>query len=383
MSKKYNRIIDLEDRLSSGSAFLFGPRQVGKSTLLRELLPHCRVINLLKSEEYLNLSSDPARLRGIAQADQLTIIDEIQRLPELLNEVHYLIEERGARFLMTGSSARKLRKGGVNLLGGRARTYHLFPLSLLELGNDFDLEKALNYGMLPSAWVSSDPDGLLASYATDYLEQEIVSEAAVRNLSAFRRFLSFAALISSKQINYTKLSSDAQVKPSTLREHMEILIDSLIASRVEPWRKGKKRKAASSEKLYFFDTGVARILQGRSSYPPNSEEYGEAFESFLYHELQCYTEYRSRERIFYWRTSTGIEVDFIVGDRFAVEAKASRSISENDLRGLRAIADEAYFKARVLVCREPTPRVTDDGILILPVDEFIPRLWGDNLDKGL
>jgi predicted AAA+ superfamily ATPase len=372
---KYNRIIKLQESWKAGSAFLFGPRQVGKSTLLRETFPDSRVINLLKSEEYLSLANDLTRLRGIAEPGKLTIIDEVQRIPELLNEVHYLIEERGARFLMTGSSARKLRRGGVNLLGGRARTFNLLPLSLLEIGDDFVLDKALQIGMLPAAWTSDDPQVLLTSYVTDYLEQEIVSEAAVRNIAAFRRFLSFAALVSGKQLNYTKLSSDAQVKPTTLREHVEILIDSLIASRVTPWRQGSKRKVVASEKLYLFDTGVTRILQERSAYAPHSTEYGEAFESLVYHELRCYSEYVSKEQISFWRTSTNIEVDFIVGDRIAVETKASRSVAESDLRGLRAIASEATFEARIVVCQEPHRRTTDDGILILPLVDFVRGLW--------
>jgi predicted AAA+ superfamily ATPase len=372
---KYSRIITLHDTWRAGSAFLFGPRQVGKSTLLRDSFPDCRVINLLKSEEYLSLANDPTRLRGIAQSGKITVIDEIQRIPELLNEVHYLIEERGARFLMTGSSARKLRRGGVNLLGGRARTYNLLPLSLMEIGDDFILEKALQIGMLPPAWTSADPPALLNSYVTDYLEQEIISEAAVRNVSAFRRFLSFAALVSGKQLNYTKLSADAQVKPTTLREHVEILIDSLVASRVEPWRQGRKRKVVAHEKIYLFDIGVTRVLQERSSYAPNTTEYGEAFESLVYHELRCYSEYVSKERISFWRTATNIEVDFILGDRLAIEAKASRSASDSDLRGLRAIASEATFKARILVCQEPHQRTTDDGILILPFVDFVRGLW--------
>lgn len=372
---KYNRIITLHDTWRTGSAFLFGPRQVGKSTLLRDSFPDCRVINLLKSEEYLSLANDPTRLRGMAQSGKITVIDEIQRIPELLNEVHYLIEERGARFLMTSSSARKLRRGGVNLLGGRARTYNLLPLSLMEIGDDFILEKALQIGMLPPAWTSEDPQALLTSYVTDYLEQEIISEAAVRNVSAFRRFLSFAALVSGKQLNYTKLSSDAQVKPTTLREHVEILIDSLVASRVEPWRQGRKRKVVAHEKIYLFDIGVTRVLQERSSYAPNTAEYGEAFESLVYHELRCYSEYVSKERISFWRTATNIEVDFILGDRFAIEAKASRTASDSDLRGLRAIASEATFEARILVCQEPHQRTTDDGILVLPFVDFVRGLW--------
>ena len=370
----YNRIIKLNE-FKEGSAFLLGPRQVGKSTVLRTSYPDSQIINLLKTEEYLALSNDPTRLRGMAARGKLTIIDEVQRIPELLNEVHYLIEEHGARFLMTGSSARKLRKGGVNLLGGRARTLRLHPLSLIELGNVFDLDKALQFGMLPAVWTSDEPAILLRSYAMDYLEQEIIAEAAVRNVAAFRRFLSFAALISGQQINYTKLASDAQIKPTTLREHVEILIDSLIASRIAPWQGGHNRKVVSTEKLYLFDTGVTRTLQDRRSYAPNTPEYGLAFESLLYHELCCYSEYISKERISYWRTTTSTEVDFILGDRLAIEAKASRNTSDSDLKGLRAIQSEFAFKARILVCLEPHERHSEDGILILPFENFIRQLW--------
>jgi predicted AAA+ superfamily ATPase len=371
---KYNRIIGLNN-FKSGSAFLLGPRQVGKSTALRSFYPGSRIINLLRTEEYLSLLNDPTKLRSLAVPEGLTIIDEIQRIPELLNEVHYLIEERGARFLMTGSSARKLRRGGVNLLGGRARTFRMHPLSLIELGVDFNIEKALQIGMLPAAWTSDDPSILLSAYTTDYLEQEIIAEAAVRNVAAFRRFLSLAALVSGKQINYTKLASDAQIKPTTLREHVEILIDSLVASRISPWQKGSARKVVASEKLYLFDIGVTRVLQGRRSYAPSTPEHGEAFESLLYHELCCYSEYRSKERISYWRTTTHIEVDFILGDRLAIEAKPSRSISDSDLKGLRAIHSEASFKARILVCQEPHERRSDDGIFILPFESFVQKLW--------
>jgi predicted AAA+ superfamily ATPase len=246
---------------------------------------------------------------------------------------------------------------------------------MIELGDDFDLNKALQIGMLPAVWTSEDPGILLSAYATDYLEQEIIAEAAVRNVAAFRRFLSLAALISSKQINYTKLASDAQVKPTTLREHVEILIDSLIASRIAPWQAGRKRKVVSTEKLYLFDTGVTRTLQERRSYAPNTAEYGEAFESLLYHELRCYSDYVSQERISYWRTTTDIEVDFVLGDRLAIEAKASKNLTDGDLKGLRAIDSEASFKARIVVCQEPHERRSEDGILILPFENFVRQLW--------
>ncbi len=377
--KTYSRIIGLP-QFTEGSAFLLGPRQVGKSTALRTFYPGSHIVNLLKTEEYLSLSNDPTRLRSIANSESLTIIDEIQRIPELLNEVHYLIEERGARFLMTGSSARKLRRAGVNLLGGRARTFRLHPLSLMELGDDFALEKALQIGMLPAAWTVTDPAVLLSAYATDYLEQEIIAEAAVRNVAAFRRFLSLAAVVSGRQINYTKLASDAQVKPTTLREHVEILIDSLIASRISAWQNGSHRKTVSSEKLYLFDIGVARVLQERESYAPHTPEYGEAFESLLYHELSCYSEYRSKERITYWRTTTNLEVDFVLGDRLAIESKASRNVSDADLKGLRAIKSEASFKARIVVCQEPYERRSDDGIIILPFENFVRQLWAGAWD---
>lgn len=377
MHRKVKRISKLAEKLTIGSAFLFGPRQTGKSTLIKDEFADCIMINLLKSDEYLNLSENPARLREIVVPGKLTVIDEIQRLPDLLNEVHYLIEEKSARFLMTGSSARTLRKGGVNLLGGRARTFKLHPLSMMELQDDFNLEKAIQFGLLPSIWFSEDANALLHAYAMDYLQQEIISEAAVRNIAGFRRFLSVASHCSGKQINYTKLSSDAQVKPTTLREHFEILIDSLIATRVEPWRNGKSRKVVASDKVYFFDTGVSRILQERREYAKRSDEYGTAFESLVFHELRCYSDYVSQEPIRYWRTTSDLEVDFILGDRIAVEAKSSTAVSDADLKELRAIAAEAKFQERIIVCNEAHARKTEDGILILPFKEFVQKLWAD------
>ncbi len=378
MQGKLNRINRLQEKLSSGSAFLFGPRQTGKSTLIRTQFEDCTVINLLKSEEYLNLSENPARLREVIVPGKLTVIDEIQRLPELLNEVHYLIEEKSARFLMTGSSARTLRKKGINLLGGRARTFKLHPLSMMELKDEFNLLKALQFGLLPSIWFSEEPNAMLHAYAMDYLQQEIISEAAVRNVAGFKRFLTVAAHCSGKPINYTKLSSDAQVKPTTLREHFEILIDSLIATRVEPWRNGQSRKVVSSDKIFLFDTGICRILQERKEYAKRSEEYGYAFESLVYHELRCYSDYYSQEPIRYWRTTTGLEVDFILGDRLAIEVKATSSVRDPDLKGLRSIAKEANFQKRILVSNEPHARQTEDGILILPFKEFVLQLWDNS-----
>jgi len=237
------RDLDLLSLVGKKSYFLFGPRQTGKSFLIRQRLQGTRVYNLLDTATFLTLSQNPGRIsEEIGPHEKLVVIDEIQRVPTLLNEVHLLIEERGIRFLLTGSSPRKLRRGGVNLLGGRARTAYLHPLTSNELGNRFDLTKALHRGLLPSIYFSDDPDADLAAYAGTYLQEEIAAEGAARNIPAFSRFLKVAALCSGTMINITNIASDAQVPRTTVHEYFEILRDTLLLHELPAWRKSAKRK---------------------------------------------------------------------------------------------------------------------------------------------
>jgi predicted AAA+ superfamily ATPase len=368
------RAPDLARWVAKKSLFLFGPRQTGKTFLLRHALPRARVYDLLDSTVYLALSQRPSRLaEELAADDRLVVIDEVQRLPELLNEVHRLIENRGIRFLLTGSSARKLRRGGVNLLGGRARTRHLHPLCWHELGAHFELARALRHGLLPSLYFSDDPGADLDAYTGTYLQQEIAAEGATRNAPAFSRFLHVAALCNATLVNFTNVANDAQVPRTTVYEYFDILRDTLLLHEVPAWKSSVKRKPLVSSKYYFFDVGVALALQGRRV-SPGTPEYGAAFETWLLHELVCHRDYVSGESVHHWRSASGFEVDFILGDHTAIEVKAKETVSARDLKSLRALADEQLLKRYLCVSLEPRPRRVE-GIDILPFEAFLEALW--------
>lgn len=369
-----DRIVDLPALLGKRSFFLFGPRQTGKTFLIRHTLEDARVYDLLDTSVYLALSRQPERIaQELTSRDRVVVIDEIQRLPDLLNEVHRLIEERGVRFLLTGSSARKLLRGGVNLLGGRARTQHLHPLTRRELGDRFDLNRALEHGLIPSIYFSDEPAADLNAYTGTYLQQEIVAEGAARNIQAFSRFLGVAGLCNAQIVNFTKVSSDAQVPRTTVYEYFEVLKDTLILHELPAWRKSKRRKPLASSKYYFFDVGVAGALQGRS-FRPRTPEFGEAFETYLMHELTCHRDYRSGEPLAFWRSTSGFEVDFLIDDHTAVEVKAKENVSAADLKGLKALAEEKRVKRLLVVSLAPRAR-TVDGVQVLPFREFLDALW--------
>ena len=255
------RTADLAAWTAKKSAFLFGPRQTGKSWLIRTTLPDAQVYDLLDSAVYSELSHRPGRIaEELGPKTKLVVIDEVQRLPALLNEVHRLIEARGARFLLTGSNARSLRRGGVNLLGGRARERRLHPLTSAELGATFDLARAVRVGGLPSIYASDEPEEDLAAYVGTYLRQEVVAEGAVRNVEGFSRFLRVAAWCNATMVNFTKVANDAQVPRTTVYEYFEILKDTLLVEEVPAWTASVKRKPIVTPKFYFFDVGVANAL---------------------------------------------------------------------------------------------------------------------------
>lgn len=365
---------DLPALLTKRSYFLLGPRQTGKTALIHRALGTARLYDLLDSGVYLTLSQHPQRIaEELSPEDRIVVIDEIQRLPALLNEVHRLIEGRGIRFLLTGSSARKLRRGGVNLLGGRARVQYLHPLTFAELGPRFDLSRAVAHGLLPAIYFSDDPQADLRAYAGLYLQQEVVAEGATRNVPAFSRFLKVAAHCNGTVVNFTNVASDAQVARTTVYEYFEILKDTLILHEVPAWRKTVKRKPLASSKYYFFDVGVVGCLQGRS-FRPATPEFGEALETLLLHELVSYRDYVSGDSVAYWRSTSGFEVDFILGDHTAVEVKAKTSVSPQDLKSLRALAEEQRLKRYLCVSLEPRTRRLDN-LTLLPYQAFLAALW--------
>jgi uncharacterized protein len=374
------RTINLPGLLARKSYFLHGPRQTGKSFLIRQALPNVRVYDLLDSPTYLALSRNPERIAGeLTESERVIVIDEVQLLPQLLNEVHRLIEARHIRFLLTGSSARKLRGGGINLLGGRARTQYLHPLTSHELGAEFDLARAAHRGLLPSIYFSDDPRADLEAYAGTYLQQEIIAEGATRNAPAFSRFLKVAALCNGTIVNFTKVANDAQVARTTVYEYFEVLKDTLILHELPAWRKSTKRKPISSSKYYFFDVGVAAALQGRL-FQSGTPEFGQALETIVFHELVAYRDYHSGDPLAYWRSTSGFEVDFVIGDHTAIEVKATTNVSQQDLRSLLALAEEQKFRSLVCVCLEPRSRKAGT-VMILPCREFLTALWANSLAR--
>ena len=372
------RHLQIEKILSSKSCFLFGPRQTGKSTLVREQLAGCMVYDLLDQSLFLRLSRNPALIReALTPETSLVVIDEIQKFPELLNEVHLMIEQHGVRFLLTGSSARSLRRKGVNLLGGRARSRVLYPFTRQELGARFDLARALEYGLLPPIYFSDNPDEDLAAYAGDYLKEEVAAEAVVRNVGAFSRFLGIAALEHGRMVNYSHIANDAQLPASTARAYYDILKDTFIAREVPAVTETRKRKAISTSKYYLFDIGLARHLQGRKGLAPGTPEYGESFESFIYQELAAYCSYNQLDPPGYWRSKSGFEVDFVF-QGLAVEVKAKTNIGIRDMRGLAALREEGITQRHLLICMEPVQRLVE-GIEVMPWEFFLDDLWQGRL----
>lgn len=300
----FPRTLDLAALLSRRSYFLFGPRGTGKSFLIREQLRGSLVIDLLRSEYLLRLTSTPSQLEEIIDAadnPSLVVIDEVQKSPLLLDEVQRLIEERSMRFLLTGSSARKLKREQANLLGGRAGRAELFPFTWKELP-EFDLQRYLRYGGLPRVWMSTEPAEELDAYVRTYLTEEIQAEGFIRRLPPFSRFLQTAAMANGELINFANIGNDAQVAPSTVREHYQLLEDTLVGFALPPWIRSKRRKAISTAKFYFFDTGVTHALAGTQYLERNSDLFGRSFEQFLAMEIRSALSYRrTREQFSFYR----------------------------------------------------------------------------------
>jgi len=331
------------------------------------------------------LTSRPEIIRQrLHTGETLVIIDEIEKLPALLNEVQAMIDSnRKLRFILTGSSARSLRRGGVNLLGGRARICHLHPLVSAEIGPG-KLDRRLNYGSMPSIFSSEEPEEDLGAYVGGYLEHEIRAEGLVRSIETFSRFMEVAALSNGQLLNFTEIGSDAGVPPRTVREHFQLLEDTLVGHMVPAYRKARKRKPVSNAKFYFFDAGVARFLRHEGLAKRGSPQWGPALEHQICLELQAYLSYRRlRAPLTFWRTYSQMEVDFVLGDAMAVEVKASASVSEKHLAGLRALAEDVPLAVRLVVSMESHPRRTEDGIEILPVETFFSRLWSGEWDTLL
>ena len=379
-----NRNVDLCKILENKSLFLFGPRQTGKSSFIKNQLMNTDVAmfwTLLDGRLRLKVLADPSILRQEVEVrnlrDCIIIIDEIQKCPELLDEVHFLIEERNIRFLLTGSSARKLRNSGVNLLGGRATQRHFHPFNFAEIGNhpNYNLSYIFEHGLLPSMFLSSDIEEDLSAYVDTYLTEEIAAEGFSRNIPNFARFLTVASVSNSQLINYTNIASDSQVPVQTVKQWFQVLEDTLLGYQVESFTNTKKRKAITTSKFYFFDIGIARALRNIPAPKENTTEFGEYFEHLICMELKSWIDYKHpRSKLTYWRSNSNMEVDFCVDEEIAIEVKSSSNVTEKHLKGLKALREEGIFKRYVVVCQEEHPRITD-GIEILPWKYFFEELW--------
>lgn len=371
--------IDLPPRQS---AFLWGARKTGKSTYLRSAFPGSLSFDLLQTDLMLELAKRPALLRErllAAPAEKLrfpVILDEVQKVPALLDEVHWLVENRRLRFILCGSSARKLKRGGVNLLGGRAWRYEMRPLTSIEVGN-LDLLQALNRGLVPAHYLDSHYGRSLAAYVTDYLKQEVFDEGLTRNVAAFSRFFDAVGYSHGDLTNYANIARDCGVDAKTVREYYQILVDTLLGGFVEPWKKRQERQViGKSPKFYLFDVGVAGALTHRRIADEKGESFGRALEHFVLMEIQAHRSYRDLDYgVHFWRTKSGLEVDFVLGDgEVAVEVKGASRVDPSDLRSLRAFVADNRPRHAILVCNERSPRLVD-GIEILPWRDFLARLW--------
>lgn len=361
--------------------FLWGPRQTGKTTLLRSTYPDAVYIDLLKAEEYRRYLNNPEYLRQeLLSRDEtpFVIIDELQKLPVLLDEVHWLHENSNIHFALCGSSARKVKRGHANLLGGRAIRYELFGFVSSELASDFNLNRLLNNGYLPRIFLSGQPRRLLNAYVANYLKEEIAAEGLVRNLPAFSNFLNLSSLSDCETVNFSTIARDCGVSSQTVKEYFQILEDTLLGRWLPSFRKRPKRRVAHAPKFYFSDVGIVNILAKRGTVQPGSELFGKAFENWCFHELNAYNIYsEAYAELSFWRLASGMEVDFVVNDmEIAIEAKSSEKISDNHLKGLRSLrVDHPAVKRRIVVCNDQKMRVTEDGIEVVPAHLFTTMLW--------
>ena len=369
------------------SAFLWGARKTGKSTYLTEHFPDSIYYDLLKTDELTRLLASPHFLREellAAPTEQLVhpvIIDEIQKVPMLLNEVQWLIENKKISFILCGSSARKLKRGAANLLGGRAWRYNFYPLVYKEIHN-FDLLRALNHGLLPSHYLSNQPTRMLRAYIGDYLTEEIQAEALVRNLHKFARFMDLVGFSHGDMLNYTNIARDCGIDAKTVKEYYQILVDTLIGYYIYPYHeKAKRELIQATPKFYLFDTGVANYLSKRKIETLKGDMAGASFEHFILMELIAYFGlHELDEQIYYWRSKNGLEVDFVLnnGD-VAIEVKISSSPDLSDLKGIRAFCEDYQPKHALVVCLAPRKRlltkINDTSIEILPWQEFLENLW--------
>lgn len=365
------------------SSFLWGPRQVGKTHFLRQHFPQSTFFDFLMTDVALRMLKEPFRLREEILAlekkgrlVQPVILDEVQKVPVVMDEVHWLIENRGIQFILCGSSARKLKQTHANMLGGRALRVEMRPLTRSEVP-DFDLLRALNQGLMPAHYLAGDARPLLRSYVEDYIRIEVMAEGLVRNLPAFARFMDAVGFAHGQLVNYTNVARDCGVSAKTVAGYYQILVDTLLGVLVEPFASASGRQIiTSTPKFYFFDTGLAGFLEKRILMGPGAPGYGRAFEHFILMELLAYRSYVEQDLdIRYWRTKQGKEVDFVLNKgACAIEVKSASRVDRSDLSGIRAFCEDYHPPQARVVCGEPRARMIGD-ILVQPWEEFLDDLW--------
>ena len=364
------------------SAFLWGPRKTGKTTYLRATFPNSRVYDLLQTDLFLEFAKRPFLLReqllaaSPKQLQEPVIIDEVQKVPQLLDEIHWLIENKGLRFILCGSSARKLKRGKANLLGGRAWRYEMHPLVSAEVA-DLNLLQALNRGMLPRHYMQEEYHKSLQAYVRDYLQEEVFAEGLTRNIPAFSRFFEAMGFTHGELTNYANIARDCGIDAKTVKEYYQILGDTLLGTMIEPYKKRQERQVImKAGKFYLFDVGVAGAITRRRIPQEKGEQFGKAMEHFILMEILAHRAYRELDYdVNFWRTKSGLEVDFILGQgEVAIEVKGTSRVDHADLRPLKAFVQEYAPASALVVCNERAPRVHED-IHILPWRVFLKMLW--------
>ncbi len=364
------------------SAFLWGPRKTGKTTYLKEAFPNSLMYDMLKTDLFLDFIKRPYLLREqiVASTPQQlkepVIIDEVQKIPQMLDEVHWLIENKGLCFLLCGSSARKLKRGKANLLGGRAWRYEMHPLVSREV-EKLDLLKALNRGLIPAHYFEEDYRKSLRAYVRDYLKEEVFDEGLTRNIPAFSRFFEAMGYSHGELTNYANIARECGVEAKTVKEYYQILVDTLLGTMIEPYKKRQERQVITKAgKFYLFDVGIAGGLTGRHIPEQKGELFGRALEHFILMEILAHRSYSDLDYdVNFWRTKTGLEVDFILGrGEVAVEVKGTGRIDSADLHPLKAFIQDYHPRSAYLVCNERQQRIHED-IHIVPWRDFLSMLW--------
>ena len=369
-----------QEALNEDNTFLFGARQTGKTTLLLQLFPNARFYDLLESNTFERLQRNPSLLRQdleMCESGTLVIIDEVQLLPILLNEVQWLIVRKGIQFILSGSSARKLKRGGANMLGGRALQTNLYPLVSAEIP-DFDLKKAVNQGMIPRHYLANKDKywAMLQAYVSVYLREEIKAEALVRNLSTFTRFLEAAALTDGEMVNFSNIAQDCGIDSKTVAAYFSILEETLIGYMVPAYSKVVKRKIRQTPRFYYFDVAIPNYLLGRRNLEPSSTDFGHAFEHLIIQEIVAYLGYQRRlEKLSYWHTYSDYEVDVVLGDaEVGIEIKSVDEVQSRHLHGLKAFKEEHPNVRMIVVSLDPNPRLFKE-VEVWPAKQFLEQLW--------